>query len=109
MISHTVYGCSTTVSYVYSTLVILSVSQPTTFRTLCAYGLRGGGGGGAATTTINTNPKSRGAIAVDLRRISRGRRSAETRKRIECHRAFGAWFGRLFGVFVEFFPLTAPL
>ena len=52
MISHTVYGCSTTVSYVYSTFYPgnSSLSQPTTFRTLCAYGIRvtrrGRGGGG---------------------------------------------------------------
>ena len=92
MISHTVYGCSPTVSYVYSTLVILRCLNRQRSEPVC---LRGGGG--AATTTINTNPKSRGAIAVDLRRISRGRRSAETRKRIECHRAFGA-FGRLSGL-----------
>ena len=95
MISHTVYGCSTTVSYVYSTLVILRCLNRQRSEPVSCVLTRGGGG--AATTTINTNPKSRGAIAVDLRRISRGRRSAETRMRIECHRAFGA-FGRLSGL-----------
>ena len=43
MISHTVYGCSTTVSYVYSTLVILRCLNRQRSEPVC---LRGGGGGG---------------------------------------------------------------
>ena len=105
MISHTVYGCSTTVSYVYSTFYPgnSSLSQPTTFRT-CVL-TRGGGGRRPQRSTQIRNRAGRSPL------ISAGSRGGAVPPKPESGSNAIGRSGLSGGspVFVEFFPLTAPL
>ena len=95
MISHTVYGCSPTVSYVYSTLVVGNFSS-------C---LRGGGGRRPQRSTQIRNRAGRSPL------ISAGSRGGAVPPKPESGSNAIGRSGLSGGspVFVEFFPLTAPL
>ena len=102
MISHTVYGCSTTVSYVYSTLVILRCLNRQRSEPVC---LRGGGGRRPQRSTQIRNRAGRSPL------ISAGSRGGAVPPKPESGSNAIGRSGLSGGspVFVEFFPLTAPL